>query len=140
MKRALRESSFFALDLAGHIGTRTKHLQGKLRDHLMGKGIAEKAATEAATTVAGIFGKLETLKKKDGSEETKATTLAFISPEEWKLAEELAEQAAAGAALPKDKDLKKLVLPYIHHIPVYQAGKPIAETAREIGLVEDDII
>ena len=37
-------------------------------------------------------------------------------------------------------DLKKLVLPYIHHIPVYQAGKPIAETAREIGLDEDDII
>ena len=110
VKRALRESSFFALDLEGHIGTRTKHLQGKLRDHLMGKGIAEKAATEAATTVAGIFGKLETLKKKDGTEETKATTLAFISPEEWKLAEELAEQAAAGAALPKDKDLKKLVL------------------------------
>ena len=110
VKRALRESSFFALDLQGHIGTRTKQLQGKLREHLLGKGVPDKTAGEAATQVAGIFGKLETLKEKDGSETVKATTLAFISPDEWKLAEELAEQAAAAETLPKDKDLKKLVL------------------------------
>ncbi|MPM03858.1 CRISPR system Cascade subunit CasC [Rhodobacter sp. 140A] len=110
VKRALRESSFFALDLQGHIGTRTKQLHDGLRAHLLQKGLSETAATEAATQVAGIFGKLETLKEKDGSETVRASTLAFISPEEWKLAEELAEKAAAGEALPKDKDLKKLVL------------------------------
>lgn len=110
VKRALRESSFFALDLKGHIGTRTKQMHDRLREHLTRKGIAEAAATAAATQVAGIFGKLEVQKEKDGSERTKATTLAFISPQEWQLAEELAEQAAAGEALPKDKDLKKLVL------------------------------
>ena len=110
VKRALRESSFFALDLAGHMGTRTKQLHDRLRQHLIGKGIADKAAADAATTVAAIFGKLETVKEKDGSEKVKATTLAFISPAEWALAEELAEKAAAGEALPKDKDLKKLVL------------------------------
>lgn len=60
--------------------------------------------------MAGIFGKLEAVKEKDGGETVKATTLAFISPAEWALAEELAEKAAAGEALPKDKDLKKLVL------------------------------
>ncbi|MFT3691462.1 type I-E CRISPR-associated protein Cas7/Cse4/CasC [Paenirhodobacter sp.] len=105
VKRALRESSFFALDLQGHIGTRTKQLHEKLGEYLIGKGVSDKAAQDAATEVAGIFGKLETLKEK-----TRATTLAFISPQEWKLAEELAEKAAAGEALPKDKDLKKLVL------------------------------
>lgn len=110
VKRALRESSFFALDLQGHIGTRTKQLQGRLREHLLHKGVSDKVAGDAATTVAGIFGKLETLKEKDGGETVKATTLAFISPQEWTLAEELAEKAAAGETLPKDKDLKKLVL------------------------------
>lgn len=110
VKRALRESSFFALDLAGHTGTRTKQLHDRLRQYLTGKGISDKAASDAATTVAGIFGKLETVKEKDGSEKVKATTLAFISPAEWALAEELAGKAAAGEALPKDKDLKKLVL------------------------------
>lgn len=110
VKRALRESSFFALDLQGHIGTRTKLLQGELRERLSRKGIADKVAAEAATQVAGIFGKLDVAKEKDGGETVKATTLAFISPQEWQLAEELAERAAAGEALPKDKDLKKLVL------------------------------
>lgn len=42
--------------------------------------------------------------------ETRATTLAFISPAEWKLAEELSEKIVAGEDLPKEKDLKKLVL------------------------------
>lgn len=101
VKRALRESSFFALDLAGNIGTRTKQLQSRLSEYLVNRGHSEKAAAEAARTVAEVFG------KQDG---TRATTLAFISPEEWKLAEELAEKAAAGETLPKDKDLKKLVL------------------------------
>ena len=110
VKRALRESSFFALDLKGQMGTRTKQLHGRLREHLIGKGVSDKAAGEAATQVAGIFGKLETLKEKNGSETVKATTLAFISPQEWRLAEELAEKAAAGEPLPKDKELKKLVL------------------------------
>lgn len=110
VKRALRESSFFQLELDGHIGTRTKQLHERLREHLLRKGVSDKVAGDAATQVAGIFGKLETMKEKDGRETVKATTLAFISPNEWKLAEDLAEKAAAGEALPKDKELKKLVL------------------------------
>lgn len=110
VKRALRESTFFALDLAGNMGTRTKLMHEKLTQHLQARGIADKDAVEAAKKVAEIFGKLETVKKKDGSEETKATTLAFISPAEWALARELAEKVVAGEALPKEKELKKLVL------------------------------
>ncbi|MDO6587481.1 type I-E CRISPR-associated protein Cas7/Cse4/CasC [Salipiger sp. 1_MG-2023] len=109
IKRALRESSFFALDLKEHTGTRTKHLHGKLVAALTGNGVAEEDATKAADTVAGIFGKLETVKKGETSE-TRATTLAFISPAEWALAEDLAGKIVAGEKLPAEKDLKKLVL------------------------------
>lgn len=110
VKRALRESAFFALDLKGNMGTRTKQLRDRLQERLLKNGVAEKVAADAATQVAAIFGKLETVKEKSGTEVVKATTLAFVSPAEWDLAEELAAKAAAGEALPKDKDLKKLVL------------------------------
>lgn len=108
VKRALRESSFFALDLKGQMGTRTKRLHERLVTHLVNTGTEASRAAEIATEVAGIFGKIDAPKK--GDEARIATTLAFISPEEWRLAEELATNAAAGEALPKDKDLKKLVL------------------------------
>ncbi len=121
VKRALRESAFFALDLKGHQGVRTKRLSEKLEAKLLSEGEAPDRAREAAEQVAGIFGKLEEPNKKkskgkDGEEQEEesklriATTLAFISPEEWRLAEELAAKILAGDELPKEKDLKKLVL------------------------------
>lgn len=108
LKRALRESSFFALELDGNIGTRTKRLHEKLVTHLTGKGVAEDDAYKAAELVAAIFGKLDTPKK--GERDKVATTLAFISPQEWQFAEELAEKIAAGEDLPSEKEIKKLVL------------------------------
>ncbi|WP_439271397.1 type I-E CRISPR-associated protein Cas7/Cse4/CasC [Pseudochrobactrum sp. HB0163] len=108
LKRALRESSFFALDLEGNIGTRTKRLYEKLVAHLLDKNVAEAEAAKAAETVAEIFGKLEAPKKDAPGRIAK--TLAFISPQEWQFACELAEKIAAGENLPTDKDLKKLVL------------------------------
>ncbi|MCT6836330.1 MAG: type I-E CRISPR-associated protein Cas7/Cse4/CasC [Bifidobacteriales bacterium] len=108
IKRALRESAFFAENLAGHMGVRTKRLYGKLVEHLVKNGIKEAVAHKTAEEVAGIFGKLESAGKESGDK--LATTLAFISPEEQKLAYELAESAAAGEKLPKDKDLKNRVL------------------------------
>ncbi len=109
LKRAIRESSCFAGDLAGHMGTRTKRLFEKLRARLIEGGASDKAAHDAAQTVAALFGKLEK-PKKDDPEGIRATTLAFISPEEWALAEELAQKVLAGEDLPKDKELKKMVL------------------------------
>lgn len=109
VKRALRESTFFALDLADHKGTRTKRLFEKLKSALLARELPPAAIQKAAEEVAAIFGKLDA-PKKDAPEEKVATTLAFISPEEWALAEDLAVKAASGEALPKDKDLKKLVL------------------------------
>lgn len=109
VKRALRESAFFALDLADHQGVRTKRLYEKLKDKLTVEGADAAAAHAAAEKVAGIFGKLEA-PDKAAPEKIVATTLAFISPAEWRLAEELAAKILAGEELPKDKDLKKLVL------------------------------
>ncbi|MFY0311592.1 type I-E CRISPR-associated protein Cas7/Cse4/CasC [Leisingera sp. D0M16] len=103
LKRAVRESSYFAQDLAGHTGTRTRRLATELKTELIGQGIAEAHAEEVAAGIGKAFSKLE-----KGS--TNATTLAFISPEEWTLARELAAKAVAGEALPTDKDLKKAVL------------------------------
>jgi CRISPR system Cascade subunit CasC len=108
-KRAIRESTFFELDLAGNMGTRTKRLHAELVKKLVTGGAAEAAAQAAADQVAGIFGKLEA-PRKDAPGDKVATTLAFISPAEWALAEKLAQKVLAGEALPKDKDLKKLVL------------------------------
>lgn len=103
LKRAIRESSYFAQDLAGHIGTRTRRLATELRAELVDQGVAEDEAKKIASEIGAAFSKLE---KGD----TQATTLAFISPDEWALARELAAKALAGEALPKDKDLKKLLL------------------------------
>lgn len=107
VKRALRESSFFALDLQGNMGVRTKRLCEKLMAKLVADGVSDKVAAAAAEQVAVVFGKLDKSKK---DEPAKATTLAFISPDEWALAEELAAKAAAGEALPKEKELSKQVL------------------------------
>ncbi|PWE32210.1 type I-E CRISPR-associated protein Cas7/Cse4/CasC [Maritimibacter sp. 55A14] len=109
VKRAIRESAFFALDLADHRGTRTKRLFGGLRDTLVAEGAEPGAAVNAAEQVAAIFGKLETPDKK-APERMIGTTLAFISPDEWKLAEDLARKVLVGEEFPKDKELKKLVL------------------------------
>lgn len=108
IKRALRESAFFALDLADNRGTRTKRLHDHLLARLIAAGQIETKAAEIAEQVAGVFGKLETPDK--GEVWRHATTLAFISPAEWARAEELADKAAAGEALPDKKDLTKQVL------------------------------
>lgn len=107
IKRAVRESSYFMQDLAGHRGTRTKRLFEKLKDKLIADGATEDDALAAAEVAAEVFGKLEAPK---GSKDKAATTLAFISPDEWQLAEELAAASLAGEALPAEKDLKKRVL------------------------------
>tara|TARA_R110000737_G_C14587501_1_gene486886 strand:- start:290 stop:1357 length:1068 start_codon:yes stop_codon:yes gene_type:complete len=129
LKRAIRESAFFALDLQGQTGTRTKRLHEKLVEKLVADGAEPKAASKAADTVASIFGKLDA-PKKDAPEARVATTLSFISPQEWALADELAAKVLAGEELPKDKDLKKLVLRKADGaVDIAMFGRMLAEDA-----------
>lgn len=109
LKRAIRDSSWFMQDLAGHRGTRTKRLGIELEERLVGKGIGAEQARKTAVAVAALFSKLEAAKKGE-EQQPVTTTLAFISPDEWKLAEDLSDRILAGGDLPKDKELKKLVL------------------------------
>lgn len=103
LKRALRMSTAFVKALAGNTGERTQRLGEVLRDHLIGGGAEEAAATAAARSVAAAFGKL----KKDGAQ---TEQLAFISPQEKARALQLAEKALKGEQLASDKDLAKEVL------------------------------
>lgn len=128
VKRALRESAFFELDLKGNLGTRTKRVFEKLVEHLVAQGTGEDDARKAAEQVATIFGKLEAPKK--GDDTRIATTLAFISPNEWQLAENLAGKIVAGEVLPKEKDLKKLVLRHADGaVDIAMFGRMLADDA-----------
>lgn len=108
LKREIRESAYFSLDLQGHVGTRTKRLFDGIQDYLLRHEVEPQAARDAARKVAELFGKLDA--RKDDSGSFLSSTLAFVSPAEWRLAEELAEKIVEGERLPTEKDLRKLVL------------------------------
>ena len=109
IKRALRTSDAFQTALAGHLGSRTQRLGEIVLDHLADKSVAEDRAAEIAKDVAAIFGKIEG-KGATPREKVRSSQLAFVSPDERALALDLAERAAAGDSLPKDKELARLVL------------------------------
>jgi CRISPR system Cascade subunit CasC len=107
IKRALRESPAFQAGLAGNLGVRTKRIGEEIEKKLIAGGAAAEAARKVAVTVARVFSKLETPAKGE-AEKTRATTLAFVSPDEWRFADELAAKLLAGE--PEPKDLKGTVL------------------------------
>ncbi len=110
VKRALRESPAFQAGLAGHIGTRTKRLGEVIQRELTGReGVTPDQAQAIAVQVAGIFSKLEAPAKGE-AQKPLTTTLAYVSPEEWALARDLANRMLAGENVLKDKDLKRTVL------------------------------
>lgn len=110
IKRALRESPPFQQDLDGHIGTRTKRLGEVIQHELASReGVTPEQALEIARKVAEVFSKLEA-PGKDKVQRPLTTTLAFVSPDEWALARDLANRILAGEDMPKDKEFKRLVL------------------------------
>lgn len=107
IKRALRESPEFQMGLAGHMGVRTKRIGEEIAVKLLREGATAEAARKVAATVARQFSKLEAPAKGE-PEGARATTLAFISPDEWRFADELAAKLMAGE--PEPKDMKGVVL------------------------------
>ena len=108
LKRAARLSDTMQAELEGHLGDRTQRIGEVVRDVLSGNVGSEEQVTEIATKVADIFGKLDAQAIKKGAIRTRQ--LAFISPDERSTAIELAKKALAGEELPKDEDLKGMVL------------------------------
>ena len=106
IKRAVRETAFFQQDLAGHVGTRTKRIAEEVTRHLTAQGVDPGSALAAAATVASVFSKLEAAKE---GKPALTTTLAFVSPDEWKAAHALAQRLVGGETLDA-KEMKKLVL------------------------------
>ncbi|MCK5543863.1 MAG: type I-E CRISPR-associated protein Cas7/Cse4/CasC [Desulfobulbaceae bacterium] len=65
LKRTWRTSEIFKKALKGHIGTRTKEMGLKIYNRLADKGIKHKDAIEWTKSIAGVFGKLKALSKKE---------------------------------------------------------------------------
>jgi CRISPR system Cascade subunit CasC len=106
LKRAVRETAFFAQDLAGQLGTRTKRIAQSVEKHLLERGVEPQAARLIGKVVARGFSKLET-KKSEADAPPLTTTLAFVSPDEWRAAYALAEVLSLGD--PRLKPLEEVL-------------------------------
>lgn len=108
LKRAARLSDVMQRDLEGHLGTRTQRIGEVVRDALAREGADTDQATEIATEIADVFGKIDAKAGEQGAIRTRQ--LAFVSPEEQEFAIDLAKRALNGEEFPSNADLKKMVL------------------------------
>lgn len=127
IKRAIRTHGAFLDALTGHTGQRTQRMGEQIIVHLVEKGAPEARAIEIAKQIVPVFGKLE---EKKSPERALTAQLAFVSPDERAAAFELAERALAGEALPKDKELAKLVMrPADGAVDIAMFGRMLADNA-----------
>lgn len=126
VKRAIRESDFFKVGLAGHMGVRSKCFYGGIRDHLVQKGVEEKKADEISLLVVGAFGSLSSNKK----DPKKLGALAFVSPEEMARAIEVAEHESLLSSRSKSIDEDKVMLTVDGAVDIAMFGRMMAKTPR----------
>lgn len=120
LKRAWRTSEVFAEALRGHIGTRTKVMGVEVFKALKEKGVADKKSMDWAKSMAGVFGKLKTLSKKEKESlksldekerlaremtELEIEQLAHFSPEEKAAIDSLVDELASRGEGPNEEDL-----------------------------------
>ncbi len=123
LKRTWRISEKFQETLSGHIGTRTKEMGVKIYDYLIGKGIAHTQALEWSKPIAGVFGKLKQLPKKEKDElkklsdatrkkkeleEVEIEQLAYFDSEEEKAIFNLLNQLVERNSAPEQDELNFL--------------------------------
>ncbi len=108
LKRAARLSDAMQHNLQGNLGERTQRIGEAIEQALANGGAAGEAASSAAKKIADVFGKLDAEAEKKGHIRTRQ--LAFISPQEKKLAMDLAQREIDGEPLPSNAELKKMVL------------------------------
>ncbi len=126
VKRAIRESDFFKIGLAGHIGVRSKCFYDKIYEHLTQKGIENTKANEISLLVAGAFGSLSSNKK----DPTKLGALAFLSREEMDRAIEAAEHESLLDSRSKSIDEEKVMLTVDGAVDIAMFGRMMAKTPR----------
>jgi len=139
-KRSWRTSDIFEKAMAGHIGTRTKEMGLKIYEKLQEKGVEHKNALEWAKPIAGVFGKLKELSKKekeglkDLSQEERIKKekveleieqLAFFDTEEEKDIFSLVDAIAARKEGPKEEDLN-LLRKKMHAVDIALFGRMLA--------------
>lgn len=108
LKRAWRTSDVFEEAVAGHVGTRTKEMGGRIAAELIEKGVKEKQARDWARSIAEQFGKLKKT-KDDGSEDAlHIEQLAHFGPDEIAAIDELAAVIAERGSAPTDEELALL--------------------------------
>ncbi len=123
LKRAWRTSDSFEQALKGHLGTRTKEMGLKIYQSLIDKDVSGKKAMDWAKQIAGQFGKLKSLSKKEleavkQMEEPEKTAklmveleieqLAHFSPEELAAIDALMDELAASGEAPTQEQLALL--------------------------------
>jgi len=102
LKRAWRTSPEFAARVGERVGKRTQRLGEAVLKRLTDGGMAPGDALETARQIAGVFGKLEDKDDKPAY----IKQLAFVSPEEFQRAHELADRALQGEKIePSDASL-----------------------------------
>src|SRR3984893_7218230 len=113
LKRAVRTSDAFQNALAGHLSKRTQRCGEEIERHLLDGGAAPEKANAIAREIAEVFGKVDASADKPAKENEKApklpsartAQLAFIGPEERRLAREMAEKKLADEKIEIKADL-----------------------------------
>jgi len=123
LKRAWRTSEVFSEALKGHVGTRTKAMGVEIFKALKVKGVADKKAMDWTKSIAGVFGKLKTLSKKEKESlkelddevrlaksmtELEIEQLAHFSPEEMSVIDSLVDKIASTGEDPGEDELELL--------------------------------
>jgi CRISPR system Cascade subunit CasC len=123
LKRTWRTSDNFKQSMADHIGKRTKEMGLKVYEHFKKKGVNHKEAIEWSKSIAGVFGNLKTLSKKEKESlnklnederqnkeliELEIEQLVFFDTEEEKSIFELADIVVDRGIAPLEKELELL--------------------------------
>jgi CRISPR system Cascade subunit CasC len=113
LKRAVRTSDVFKNALAGHLGKRSQRFGEDIERHLLDGGAAPEKANAIAREVAKVFGEVKESAEKSAKDSEKGpkrlsartAQLAFIGPEERRLACDLAEKKLADERVEIKADL-----------------------------------
>ena len=122
LKRAWRTSEAFETALAGHLGKRTQRFAQKIEEHLLEGGADPAKAREIARNVGDLFGKM---KGEKDPNPTYLEQLAFIGPEEWATALDLADKLAKGEKA--DLDAHKVLRTADSAVDIAMFGRMLAD-------------